>query len=127
MPPIARPLSRRRFLIGAGIMATGFVLPAHAQLAPTLPADGFRVLRARPGTAALRGEGQPATPLLAYDGTTPGPILRAKRGEELRVRLVNELPEPTCVHWHGVRVPNAMDGTAHLTQAPVAPGASFDY
>src|SRR5882672_10239517 len=127
MPPIARSLSRRRFMTGAGIMASCFVLPAHAQLAPTLSADGFRVLRAHPGTASLRGESQPATPLWTYDGTTPGPILRAKRGEELRVRLVNELPEPTCVHWHGVRVPNAVDGVAYLTQAPVPPGASFDY
>ena len=53
--------------------------------------------------------------------------LRLKRGEELRVRLVNELPEPTTIHWHGVRLPNSMDGVPHLTQAPVAPGASFDY
>ncbi len=43
------------------------------------------------------------------------------------MRLVNELPEPTTIHWHGVRLPNSMDGVPHLTQAPVAPGASFDY
>ena len=43
------------------------------------------------------------------------------------MRLVNELPEPTSVHWHGVRLPNAMDGVPQLTQPPVAPGASFDY
>ena len=43
------------------------------------------------------------------------------------MRLVNELPEPTSIHWHGVRLPNAMDGVPHLTQPPVAPGASFDY
>jgi FtsP/CotA-like multicopper oxidase with cupredoxin domain len=43
------------------------------------------------------------------------------------VRLVNDLPEPTTVHWHGVRLPNAMDGGAPLTQAPIAPGTSFDY
>src|SRR6266508_1187155 len=38
-----------------------------------------------------------------------------------------DLAEPTSVHWHGVRLPNAMDGVPGLTQAPVAPGASFDY
>ena len=43
------------------------------------------------------------------------------------MRLVNELAEPTSVHWHGVRVPNAMDGVPQLTQLPIAPGASFDY
>jgi FtsP/CotA-like multicopper oxidase with cupredoxin domain len=53
--------------------------------------------------------------------------LRAKRGETLRVRLINELAEPTSVHWHGVRLPNAMDGVPQLTQAAVAPSTSFDY
>src|SRR5262249_56978465 len=55
-----------------------------------------------------------------------GLLIRAQRGNEVRVRLVNELDEPTMVHWHGVRLANAMDGSA-LTQSPVAPGASFDY
>ena len=62
----------------------------------------------------------------------PGPTLRVRRGEELRVRLVggmreNGMREPTAVHWHGVRLPNAMDGSPPLTQAPIQPGASFDY
>jgi len=43
------------------------------------------------------------------------------------VRVVNDLAEPTSVHWHGVRLPNAMDGVPGLTQAPIAPGTSFDY
>jgi FtsP/CotA-like multicopper oxidase with cupredoxin domain len=54
-------------------------------------------------------------------------VLRARLGEELRVRLINELSEPTSIHWHGVRVPNAMDGVPGLTQAPVEPGASFEH
>jgi FtsP/CotA-like multicopper oxidase with cupredoxin domain len=62
-----------------------------------------------------------------YDGQVPGPELRVKRGEEFAVRVVNELDEPTAVHWHGVRLPNAMDGAIPLTQAAIAPGASFDY
>ncbi len=69
----------------------------------------------------------PRSDLWGYDGTLPGPTLRIKRGEELRVRLVNELAQPTSIHWHGVRVPNAMDGVPGLTQAAVLPGASFDY
>jgi FtsP/CotA-like multicopper oxidase with cupredoxin domain len=62
-----------------------------------------------------------------YDGQIPGPELRVKRGEEFAVRVVNELSEPTAVHWHGVRLANAMDGAPPLTQAPIAPGESFDY
>jgi FtsP/CotA-like multicopper oxidase with cupredoxin domain len=57
----------------------------------------------------------------------PGPALQARRGEEVWVRVVNELTEPTAVHWHGVRLVNAMDGAPPLTQAPIAPGESFDY
>src|SRR5262245_19807312 len=100
MPPLI-PLSRRAFL--AGLAVSGVSLPARAQSGPS-----ERVFLARPGTAALRGDGQPPTPIWGYDGTAPGPILRVKRGEELRLRLVNDLPEPTTIHWHGVRVPNAI-------------------
>ena len=63
----------------------------------------------------------------AYNGQVPGPILRAKVGERLRVRFTNHLPSETTVHWHGVRVPNAMDGVPGVTQPPVAPGGSFVY
>ena len=92
-----------------------------------MAADGFHVLRAGMTQALLRGPEQPATALLAYGGMVPGPLLRATRGEEVRARLVNDLAEPTAVHWHGVRVPNAMDGVPHLTQPPVMPGDRFDY
>jgi FtsP/CotA-like multicopper oxidase with cupredoxin domain len=63
----------------------------------------------------------------AYNGSVPGPILRVKLGERLRVRFTNQLPEDTTVHWHGVRVPNAMDGVPGLTQPPVHPGETFVY
>jgi FtsP/CotA-like multicopper oxidase with cupredoxin domain len=63
----------------------------------------------------------------AYNGQVPGPILRAKVGERLRVRFTNQLPQETTVHWHGVRLPNAMDGAPGLTQAPVRPGETFVY
>jgi FtsP/CotA-like multicopper oxidase with cupredoxin domain len=62
-----------------------------------------------------------------YDGTIPGPTLRLKRGGDLAVRLVNELAGPATVHWHGLRLPNAMDGVPVLTQPVIASGASFDY
>jgi FtsP/CotA-like multicopper oxidase with cupredoxin domain len=53
--------------------------------------------------------------------------LHATVGERMRVRFTNRLPEDTTVHWHGVRVPNAMDGVPGLTQAPIRPGESFVY
>lgn len=63
----------------------------------------------------------------AYDGQVPGPVLRAKVGQRLRVRFTNRLPQDTTVHWHGVRVPNAMDGAPGVTQPPVRPGEAFVY
>jgi len=121
----AHPLSRRRLLVGAGFGVAYFILPQQpqAQFGPT----GFNVLRARNTTAALRGEGEAPTPVWGYGETVPGPTLRVRRGDELRVRVFNDLDEPTTVHWHGVRLPNDMDGLARLTQPPIAAGGSFNY
>jgi FtsP/CotA-like multicopper oxidase with cupredoxin domain len=66
------------------------------------------------------------TTMWTYNGTVPGPIIRATKGNRLIVHFRNSLPEPTTIHWHGVRVPNAMDGSS-MTQAPVPPGGTFDY
>lgn len=63
----------------------------------------------------------------AYEGMVPGPILRVRLGDTVRVRFTNRLPQPTTIHWHGVRVPNAMDGVPGVTQPPVAPGETFVY
>ena len=63
----------------------------------------------------------------AYNGQVPGPELRIRLGETLRVRFTNRLPEATTIHWHGVRVPNGMDGVPSVTQPPVEPGGTFVY
>ena len=120
-----KPLTRRGFLTAAGAGVMMSALPRR--LAAQAAADGFRELRLRPGTAALRGADQPPAGIWGFDGTVPGPLLRVKRGDEVKVRIVNELPEATAVHWHGLRLPNAMDGVPHLTQEPIEPGKSFDY
>jgi FtsP/CotA-like multicopper oxidase with cupredoxin domain len=62
-----------------------------------------------------------------YDGLLPGPFIRAKVGDRLVVHFKNELPEPTTVHWHGVRVPIEMDGVPGISQAAVKPGERFVY
>ena len=116
------PLVTRRRVLAAGIAATLVPLARRSGAQ-----DDFRTLTARTGDARLRGPGEPASPILGYDGTVPGPTLRLKRGEELKLRLVNRLAEHTTIHWHGLRITNAMDGVPGLTQAAVAPNASFDY
>ncbi len=70
---------------------------------------------------------QPAMQVWAYNGQVPGPTLRIRLGDTLKARFVNRIPMATTIHWHGVRVPNAMDGVPHVTQPPVQPGGTFDY
>ncbi|MEA2944795.1 MAG: hypothetical protein QOI40_125, partial [Alphaproteobacteria bacterium] len=113
-------MSRRAFLAGAGAACFGSGLRAETV------SDGVRVIHASAGAAATASERKDPA-LWGYDGTVPGPTLRVKRGEELRLRLANDLGEPTSIHWHGVRLPNAMDGVPQLTQPPVAPRESFEY
>ena len=62
-----------------------------------------------------------------YNGVVPGPELRVKQGERVRVTLVNHLPASTTIHWHGYPLPNAEDGVAGLTQDAVRPGDSYTY
>lgn len=85
------------------------------------------MLEARPGKANLLETSDAATAIWGYDGRVPGPVLRARQGDEVWVRFTNRLDQPTTIHWHGIRIDNAMDGVAGLTQEAVQPGESFDY
>ena len=62
-----------------------------------------------------------------YNGRTPGPLLECVEGDRIRVYVTNKLPEPTTVHWHGVIVPNGMDGVAGLTQKAIPVGKTYRY
>jgi zinc transporter ZupT len=63
----------------------------------------------------------------AYNGSVPGPVFRVNVGDKIKVVFTNNLPEPSVVHFHGLLLPNDMDGVPGVTQAPVAPGGSFTY
>ncbi len=63
----------------------------------------------------------------AFNRQVPGPRIRITQGDRVRMIVKNNLPEGTSVHWHGLTVPNAMDGPADITQKPIAPGQSFTY
>ncbi len=77
-------------------------------------------------TAKKTFAGSPPTDVWTYNGSIPAPLIDAHVGDKLVVHFKNDLPEPTTIHWHGVRLPAAMDGTPAM-QAPIPPGASFDY
>lgn len=117
-------IARRRFLMSSGAAAAALALPGAAGRA--VVANDHSLVPG-PVRAALVGGSYPDTAVWAYNGTVPGPGLRLRQGDRLRVVVDNALDEETTVHWHGLRLPHAMDGVPHLTQKPIAPGESFDY
>lgn len=62
-----------------------------------------------------------------YNGQTPGPTIEAVEGDKVRILVTNNLPAPTTVHWHGILLPNGMDGVSGLNQKPILPGETFKY
>ncbi len=62
-----------------------------------------------------------------YNGVCPGPTIEANQGDRVRIILENRLPEPTTMHWHGLEIPNQMDGMPYISQKPIVPGAKFVY
>ena len=115
------PVSRRRFLLGTTAALLSPTLPALARDHKTKP------LRAVQATASIGPDGYRPTSVWSYNGSVPGPVIRVKQGARVAGRFENTLPQASTVHWHGIRIKNAMDGVPELTQPPVQPGASFDY
>ncbi|MBZ0147833.1 MAG: multicopper oxidase domain-containing protein, partial [Pseudorhodoplanes sp.] len=112
--------SRRSFLAGAAACVT-LGRPAFGQMVSNAGADGFRVLRAKPGA-----QGSSDSTAWGYEGLVPGPQLRVRQGDEVKIRLANELPVATAIHWHGIRTSNALDGVPGLTQPAVAANGTFE-
>jgi FtsP/CotA-like multicopper oxidase with cupredoxin domain len=135
-------LSRRRFLrlaAAGAATAAGVSIPALSScdgsstgpgpLEPSrsplptpaaLSATGASLIAA-PGVTSIAGE---STGVWLFNGLLPGPSLRARRGDQARIRLLNQLPEPTIVHWHGLQVPAHADGHPRFA---VGPGGGFEY
>jgi FtsP/CotA-like multicopper oxidase with cupredoxin domain len=130
-------LTRRVLLGGAAALgATGLGLPllpparAAAGLPPRGPVPQGRVheltFRAQQQLFPLMGADRPLSEAWTY-GEHLMPVVRVRQGDSIRAILDNALPEHTTIHWHGVRVPNAMDGVQYVTQPPVKPGTRFAY
>ena len=123
-----RHLNRRDFMrLSSGFLAAGSALPLAGATSVRAAVPGApKRIAATAAKARLHPE-LPIVDLWSFGGTVPGPLIRVKQGAEVFVRLTNELSQGTSIHWHGIRVPNAMDGVPFLTQDPVANGKSFDY
>jgi FtsP/CotA-like multicopper oxidase with cupredoxin domain len=114
--------TRRDFLSAASMAGAIATLPRGV-----LAATERAALNARVENVQLLLGDYPKTEIWGYGGELPGSEIRLTQGARLQRRLLNELPQATSVHWHGIRGENAMDGVAGLTQDAVPPGAYFDY
>ncbi len=127
MSPIhTSALSRRSLLTALAAGSASLAMPIIMTKAARAETKAFS-LRAARGRARLVPEPHGETPAWCYNGAVPGPEIRVRQGERLRITVENALAEETTVHWHGVRLPNAMDGVPHLTQRPIAAGDTFVY
>ncbi|RTL41064.1 MAG: DUF4396 domain-containing protein [Burkholderiales bacterium] len=96
------------------------------ELAPRIE-DGVKVFDLE--TSVVRWQILPKVSVeaFAFNGQVPGPRLRFKQGDRVRINVTNRLPESTTVHWHGLVLPNVMDGPAHVTQKPIENGELYRY
>lgn len=125
-------LSRRAVLamaagVGGMAVATPFVRATASSHAGMLDGTAPIALDIAETTAPLVGDRGPATAVFAFNGTVPGPVLRLPQGRESEIAVTNRLDQPTSVHWHGLRIANAQDGVAGMTQPAIAPGETFTY
>jgi len=117
-------ITRRNFLGGMGAVGITGLIPEvnGAQIIKSQ-----RSIIAGPGRSMVMDSGNRLTDLWLYNGSLPGPEIRIKEGDHLDVHFLNKLKVPTTIHWHGIKVPNEMDGVAGLTQPAVEPGETFSY
>lgn len=116
-------MKRRSFLRASALAIGSFALGGG--LVPARAAEAGTRLRA--GVFKRQFPGGGTTTLWGFNDSVPGPLLRFRKGDKLAINVDNSLPELTTVHWHGLRVPNAMDGVPLVTQPPIQPGGSFLY
>lgn len=112
-------LTRRTFLATSSAAALAPAL-GHARAAP-------QVLVAAPSRQQIAPAAYAPTDIWSIGGTLPGTPLRFAQGERAQLTVQNDLPQATSLHWHGIRIENAMDGVPGLTQDPIPAGATFDY
>ncbi len=117
-------MKRRRFLQLSSAGAGAVALPQFSLAMSKSPRYDY-VLTASEHPLTLVDGG--VTPALAFNAQYPAPVIRAKQGKLLRIHFINNLKQETTIHWHGIRLNNAMDGVPYLTQPPIKPGTSFDY
>lgn len=145
MPGGDRTMSRRAALsaIGAGGAVVGGGIwwfaddssPSNSTIGDTDPTTPRNVATGSvdtsvtldPQLGAARAGPDTTSRMYLYNDQYPAPVIRITEGDTFRASVYNTLPEPTTIHWHGIPVPNRMDGVPRVTQSPVQPEATFEY
>ena len=129
------PMERRRFvkgmavggaLLGLGMMPRGLSAAATASSGPQIPVlRGTKFnLTIAPQQVNFTGKVRTAT---AVNGHVPGPVLRWREGDTVSLKVTNHLAESSSIHWHGIILPNAMDGVPGINFAGIEPGEYYQY
>ena len=117
-------MNRREFIHSTGMRLVWLVVPVSSKSAVR---TNTIALEAAEGSARLIPLEGIDTAVWQYNQQTPGPVIRIKQGNTLRVPFTNKLSQPTTVHWHGLRIANHMDGVPGMTQPLIQPGEQFLY
>ena len=117
-------MNRREFLYRTG---AGLAWLAAPKLTVGAEESIKYLLQAGEGISNLVPDAGVQTAVWQYNQQTPGPVIRIKQGETLKVPFTNKLVQPTSIHWHGLRIANRMDGVPGMTQPVIEPGAEFLY
>lgn len=94
---------------------------------PTVLADGTKRFDLTAKVTDWEVEPGKTVQAWTYNGVVPGPTIKVGVGDHVQIVLENELPQSTSIHYHGILVPNAMDGVPDITQPPIKPGETFTY
>ena len=122
--------SRRRFIEGLALAGGAAVIArptwsrAQGTAAPGVLSGETIDLKVGASPINITGRQRMAT---TVNGTVPAPILRLRQGDTVTINVANTLREPASIHWHGLRLPNEMDGVPGLTFPGIAPGETFTY
>lgn len=130
-----KSFDRRQLLRHASFVAGGFALehvflgraqaasPPRSATLPTLSGNDIKLTISR---VAFKVDGRQSH-AIAINGTVPGPVIRLKEGQTVRISVKNELDEDTSIHWHGILVPFQMDGVPGVSFPGIKPGETFIY
>ena len=127
-PAMTRRSVLRSAALGATALTGARIVRAAAAPADYVPRPNKTQYVIGVGAASINPDGAQLVPAVLANGSLPGPEIRVREGDTLRILVENHLTDaPTSIHWHGLLVPAAMDGVPEVSNAPMAAGRTYVY